>query len=264
MRFWRRIKHKGIVPNSAGPAPWYLRAPWLRITTNEGTWSWETYDDSVLAGLSRLVSPIGDTVLFVDTYCYVQPLSDGRLVIWYEIGKQQQNHINTPSIEFVLLHLNELKPLNDIGSTAKEVKKKKQMVSYLGGSPVEYSLSTILPEEVHLISPPAEFTSIPELLVLADYGPASDCSNHSNNMCRAIFACDFKSGRVEILPQAWFNEGDYDFGYQWITRVQREPVTGHIVGEGIRLGSFRLDASGTQLKKWISKDLFYHPGRDWL
>jgi hypothetical protein len=64
-----------------------------------------------------------------------------------------------------------------------------------------------------------------------------------------------------VLPQKWFNGGKYDFGYQWITRVQRDPRTGQIVGEGIRLGNFLLDRSGTEIQEWLHEDIFYHPER---
>ena len=89
--------------------------------------------------------------------------------------------------------------------------------------------------------------------MLADYG--LEAGNHFDTMFRAIFAIDFAAGRVSVLPQRWYNEGPYDFTYQWITRVQREPATGRIVGEGIRLGYFRLDASGTQVEAWLDESL---------
>ena len=67
-----------------------------------------------------------------------------------------------------------------------------------------------------------------------------------------------------LLPQKWFNEGNYDFGYQWITRVERNKKTGRIVGEGIRLGNFELDSTSTQIGRWLEQDVFYHPEREKL
>lgn len=63
--------------------------------------------------------------------------------------------------------------------------------------------------------------------------------------------------RVEVIPQDWFNQGDFDFGYQWVTRVVREPKTGSIVGEGMRMGVFQLDESGRQVSRWLIEDRFY-------
>jgi hypothetical protein len=52
---------------------------------------------------------------------------------------------------------------------------------------------------------------------------------------------------VHVLPRYWLVEGPFDLGYQWITGVTRDPSTGRIVGEGIRLSVFELDESGTRL-----------------
>ncbi|MBI5301277.1 MAG: hypothetical protein HY868_04000 [Chloroflexi bacterium] len=64
---------------------------------------------------------------------------------------------------------------------------------------------------------------------------------------RAIFGFSFDKQIVEVYPQDWFNKGDYDFGYQWITRVARDE-DGKIIGDGIRLDRFRLDASGRNIE----------------
>jgi hypothetical protein len=75
-------------------------------------------------------------------------------------------------------------------------------------------------------------------------------------MSRAIFAFDWLHHRVEVLPQDWFNQGNYDFGYQWIIRVARR-TDGTIVGDGIRLGSFELDETNRRVKNWVTRDPFY-------
>ena len=65
--------------------------------------------------------------------------------------------------------------------------------------------------------------------------------------------------QVEVFPQDWFNDGSYDFGYQWITRVNRR-VDGSIAGDGIRLGTFELDATNRMIKRWLTSDPFYRIG----
>jgi len=239
-----------IEATTPGPSPWYLREEKIRINTPEGLWAWEFYDSPTFSGLSRLQSPQGETVLFVDFNCYVQPLPDGRLLVWYEIGRQ---------IAFTILDLVALVPFKDHLKIAAEMRNLKKRIWFQEGLPQTYNVPTVLREGTHPLSPPAEFADLPELLVLADFGPVDTASNHSDRMYRAIFAFDFKSRRVTVLPQKWFNEGKYDFGYQWIARVQREPKTGQIIGEGIRLGNFLLDPSGTQIQEWLHQDIFYHP-----
>jgi len=192
-----------------------------------------------------LQSPRGKTVLIVDYYCYVQPLPDGRLLVWFEIGKQDP--LRNPGVHFTLIDLRALEVLNDPAVIAGEMKEKKQQVRFNGGTPIHCEFATTLDPGAHSISAPFEFRDLAETLVLADYGIATQSSKHFDQMYRAIFVFDFKSGQVTVMPQRWFNEGKYDFGYQWITRVQRDPGTGRIVGEGIRLPPFRLDETGTKL-----------------
>jgi hypothetical protein len=162
-----------------------------------------------------------------------------------------------PRVTFVILQLHKLRPYGDANAVAEEMRVAKRRLSFDGGDPVAFEFRTDISAGSHWVSPPAAFQALPETLVLGDYGP--EAGNHFDKMFRAIFAFDFKAGRVTVLPQRWFNEGSYDFGYQWITRVQREQKTGQIVGEGIRLGNFRLDPSATQIQEWLHKDVFYHP-----
>jgi hypothetical protein len=56
---------------------------------------------------------------------------------------------------------------------------------------------------------------------------------------------------VTVLPQNWFTANKFDIGYQWITRVSRDPATGRIIGGGIRIGSFELTENGMGLERWL-------------
>jgi hypothetical protein len=98
----------------------------------------------------------------------------------------------------------------------------------------------------------------PHLDALAEPGR----ENHFDTMHLRLWQLDTDSGLLTIIPQDWFNEGAYDLGYQWVTRVARLPGSGDIVGEGIRLGLFRLDPSGRQLAEWLAEDVFYQPTAD--
>jgi hypothetical protein len=247
-----------IAFTAPGPSPWSLRPPSARLSTAEGEWTWGFYDEPGLAGLSRLISPYGESVLFLDFSFYVQLLPGDKLLIWHESGRQAQDRSATPGIAFTILTLSALIPFDAPQVKAKDIRTNKTKIGFQGGNPRFYVASTTLSEGTHPISTPPEFSGLPEVLVLADFGPADMASNHWDKMCRAIFAFDFKSQAVTVFPQNWFNDGKYDFGYQWISRVQREPATGQIVGQGVRLGEFRLDSSGTQIQEWLHKDPFYH------
>jgi hypothetical protein len=214
-------------------------------------------DGSQLSGCSRLLSPSGKTMLLLNLYCYVQPLANARLLIWYEVAKwDAPRH---PRIVFTLIDLRMLEVLDDPPATAENMKASKERVYFSGGDAVFCEFSTTLDAGLHPISAPAPFHELAETLVLADFGHAGQSSNHFDRMYRAIFAFDFRSGQVAVIPQHWFNEGSYDFGYQWIVRVQRDAANGRIFGEGIRLGAFRLNEAGTHVEEWLHRDDFYHP-----
>ena len=60
-----------------------------------------------------------------------------------------------------------------------------------------------------------------------------------------------RDGVLDMLPQDWFNAGDFDRGYQWPTRAARDDKTRRIVGDGIRIEPFVLDESGRRIAAWL-------------
>lgn len=65
-----------------------------------------------------------------------------------------------------------------------------------------------------------------------------------------------KRHEIAVHPQSWFNEGDYDFGYQWPMLVTREQKSKAVVGYGLRLGVFILDSTLSNVEQWLREDLF--------
>lgn len=65
---------------------------------------------------------------------------------------------------------------------------------------------------------------------------------------------------VDVVPKDWFNQGEWDFDYQWVTQVVRDPADGRIVGVGIRLGLSRLDETMRQIDRWHLAAPFFFPG----
>lgn len=70
----------------------------------------------------------------------------------------------------------------------------------------------------------------------------------------AIYVWDPMTGTIDVLPQRWFTSEAHDLGYEWIARAGRDQVTGRIVGDGVRVGKFELDASGedvVEFRGWL-------------
>jgi hypothetical protein len=243
-----------------GPSPWYLRAPSAAIDTPRGRWTWHFPERPGLAGVSCLLSPDSKPVLLLDFACYIVPLANDRVLVWYESGRASEPAVAPPRITLIMLQLDDLQPYAESDTAADEMRASRSHAAFRGGTSVVFEVPTDVGKGTHPMSPPPPFCELGEILVLADFGPVA--SNHLDTMSRAIFALDFQTCRVSVLPQRWFNNGKYDFSYQWITRVQREEATGYIVGEGVRLGNFRLDRSGTRIREWLHEDAFYHPARE--
>ena len=58
---------------------------------------------------------------------------------------------------------------------------------------------------------PISFKALPEILVLADNSWILKTDATTN---RSIYCLRPDKDEVEVLPQDWFNHGEYDFGYQ--------------------------------------------------
>src|SRR5262249_39422467 len=93
-----------------------------------------------------------------------------------------------------------------------------------GGEVGHFVISTNLAPGTHKVSFPAPFKDINELLILAQSTAAS--GKFGSNLC--LFIVGPASNTVEVVPQDWFNEGPFDYDYQFITRVARDPRTGKI------------------------------------
>jgi len=200
-----------------------------------------------LAGVTQIINESNQALLLLDFGCYARLINDGTCLLWWEGGSKEAR-----VIEFRIFAFPELNPINDPFSAAKEMRKKKDHTTFLPSTST-LSIPAWLTEGIHVLETPDAFLQFEETLVLADHQPGADGWKKA---CRAIFAFDWVGRKIQVIPQDWFNTGNYDFGYQWIARVART-TDGSIVGDGIRLGSFELDQSGKQVKRWLSQNEFH-------
>ena len=132
-------------------------------------------------------------------------------------------------------------PLRDVAGWFKHSRDR----IYSATAPLaEVEISSRLTAGTHAVEVPEEFRGLDELLLVGS------CPEAGSAAC-AIFVLHPAAGEVTVLPQTWFTAGKYDIGYQWITRVTRDPATGRIIGGGIRIGNFELAEDGMGLEKWI-------------
>ena len=103
----------------------------------------------------------------------------------------------------------------------------------LGSPPVaEFKLDTTIVDQDLSASFPEPVEHLEELLLV--------CRPVSWHL--ALLVAHPAASSYRLYPQDWFSpEAGFDLGYQWVTRVARDPSTGKVCGDGIRIGPFVLD-----------------------
>ena len=188
-------------------------------------------------------------------YCYILPIGTDLLCLWYhastetmepttgvlkQLGFNRESKTRLHGLRLITVDTRSLKPLPSIPNL--EVRRKS------GGSPVEFvsdkfaETNVSYPKGLGRLTHqfPDAMKSIRELLVLGSmmaHGPRN----------QAIWVMKPSEDVIEVLPMDWWNDGDYDYGYEWVTKLARDPKTGSIVGEGVRILPFLVDKSGNFL-----------------
>jgi hypothetical protein len=205
------------------------------------------------------VTARGDVVALANSQCYVSLLGGGRLLVWYA-EEEGEGVLLRRSMRFRVFDVERLLPLSDVEGSLARLGQNSRFYA-TSGELASIALSTALGDGTHHLKLPKELSCSGELLVLVHSTADGRRENHYDTMHLRLWILDAERGRLEIVPQDWFNEGAYDFGYQWVTRMARLPESGDIVGEGIRLGVFRLNPSKRRIAAWLVEDTFYHPER---
>jgi hypothetical protein len=199
------------------------------------------------AGVTQVINESEQTILLLDFGCYARLMDDATCLLWWEGGSKESR-----LIEFHIVAFNEMRAIPDPFSAAKEMRERKEFTTPIT-STAFLSINPWMAQGEYPLKCSDQFSRFEETLVLADHQSGG---NGWDKAYRAIFVFDWVQRKITILPQDWFNDGKYDFGYQWIARVART-TTGSIVGDGIRLGSFELDESGKQVKHWLAQNEFH-------
>lgn len=237
-----------------GPSPWYLDG--LPIQSSHGLLGWRSAGHKgPFAGKCFLTKSDGAQVAIADSNCYVRAVADHRMLVWYLATADTVSRLRLE-----LFDTDRLVPMSDLGPLLSQLNPSRRLLT-LSEPVAAFEIPTALADGPHVLSIPAPFRDLGELLMLAASPSDGRREDHFNAMHQRLWIVDCGTGALEIAAQDWFNHGPYDFGYQWITRMARLPRSADIVGEGIRLGVFRLDPLHRQVAEWLVTDTFYHPER---
>ncbi len=224
-----------------GPVPWYATKP-PRHKTEFLAWraSWK-HGASSLAGANFLLDGKGAVFLVLPRMCYAQLIDSARLLCWQS---------SKDSIVLRLFNTDAFDaPLADSISAVQENVSSNTGMLWESGLVWEDRIPREFEKRRYVHEfPSSDLGSINEVLVLA------------NGESTQLYQLLPNKREVAVYPQEWFNEGPYDFGYQWPTLVARDEKSQAVVGWGVRLGVFMLDSTLCNLKAWLHRDAFaYYP-----
>jgi hypothetical protein len=225
-----------LISQAPGPSPWYY-GPQRVFPSDVGLLGWKQLPREG----SALVDTQGNYRLILSFYCYAMPISRSCILIWYEAGGPSRPLVG---IEIFLLEISDLTPFEKKIAGARMPRTQGPKAIFSGQPVASVMVPASLKVGLNRFVFPAPFKTLPEILVLG-----SNASITGTGMKQSIYCLRPNDGDVEVLPQDWFNLGNFDFGYQWITKVARDPHSGRICGTGIRLKSFILDESGRQVEQ---------------
>jgi hypothetical protein len=171
-------------------------------------------------------------------YNYVMKMDSSTLLIWNQRGGTELE--GTQPVDLVVIRPSLLSTFG--GGLAKETQQMDETGARLALSDppaASISLKTgVIGADVRFTFP-KELEAIEELLILCHSSAISVQGDTNANL--ALLVAQPKQSTIRLYPQDWFNSANLDFGYQWVTRVARNPETGRVHGEGFRIDPFELD-----------------------
>jgi hypothetical protein len=203
------------------------------------------------------VSPSGDPLLVLDFHCYVRPLTPPRFLLWHPEGSPAGGlRSEATAVRFRVIDADGLVPLPDVAAATRAMRADGESIAFAAGQIASSRVPTSLPDGRTGFAFASAMQELDELLVLVHSTAGGATSNYADDMRLRLWIVRPVDGTVDVVPQDWFNHGAYDFDYQWVTRVAREPGTGRIVGEGVRLSPFALDDSYRRVAEWLPTNPF--------
>lgn len=229
----RRIR--ALLQQTIGPAPWYWETfPGFRGTAGQHfVWQFHGTQGALAYMVSLTLSTEPDAPrLALNTYVRPFVVEGSRFGLWCPQGRY---------IRFAMFDAEQLKPF-EFEAVAGWFKQSTERI-YSATAPIaDFEFDGMLPLGTHAVEFPPEFQHIDEMQLVSSYPAKTKGDPHA-----AIYVVYPRAGLVEVLPQKWFTAEHFDVGYQWISRVTRDPETHRLVGEGVRIGGFELTQDGCEI-----------------
>jgi hypothetical protein len=200
-----------LLHDAPGPAPWYWRT-FPGFTRDGECWAWQAEQTGEVSEWPVLRRSGDGVRCFVPGfYCYAVDAGDGQLLTWRSNrhGALDVALHRVERLEAVELPDDPRRDRDTYKPSALEVLRIPPLDA---GAHDGFALRTrVALDELLLLASPAAPT---------DHDPAL-----------AIYVWEPTSGRITVVPQPWFTGATHDLGYEWVTKVARDPESGRIVGE---------------------------------
>lgn len=229
------MKADPLLDAAPGPSPWYLGGRLGPVLPSGYSWA-PAPKDQTTAGVT-LLKNLTDVVMLVDLYNYVAALDSDALLIWH------QQHSQNPSAPVVLraYRYSDLSALNTPVEELCALMRARRLPVLTDCPPMfECAWPTIMVDEPIEVQIPEQLKHRDEVLILC-YSSAIQPGPEAGHGNLPLMVVTPAHGHIKLYPQDWFNNGQVDLGYQWVTRVARDPRTQGVRGDGIRISPFLLD-----------------------
>lgn len=226
----------GVLDNAPGPSPWYLRGSSPRIPG----FRWSPAGESSQTAGATILSNRHGPVLILDFHNYVSCVDSETILVWHQ---RFVDSGPTPPVVMRIFRLADLRPVEgDLEALCESMRRAEAPFAASGRPLCECSIPTTVANERRELVFPKQLCHIEELLILCHSSGVEDSSTWERSNL-ALLVARPGDGTYQLFPQDWFNSAGLDYGYQWVTRVARDPRTGRIHGEGVRISPFVLDES---------------------
>ena len=236
-----RTRQLATLEKAAGPSPWYWKS-FPAITGNSRqrfTWTYHG-DTGSLAYLTTLAleSEPERPRLALNTYSVPFEIGPNHLGVWCP----------EPGSVRVLCFDPDQLAVFQFEEIVGWFKQSNERIFSATPPIAEFEVSRRAAAGTHNIEVPVEFRMLDELIAVTSY-PALT----KDDPASAVFVMYPQAGLVEVIPQKWFAASKVEAGYQWISRIARDPGTHRLIGECVRLGKFVLTPDSTDVEEWIEK-----------
>ncbi len=221
------VELERLLAASVGPAPWYWET-FPRLSARGVDYYWRLGEDGRV-----FLEREGGAAALLGLGFYARPLAadDGYVLVWRPERR---------ALRIAVFELDRLEALAD----APSLNRRPRGVAVDSRTPPveDIAIREGLAEGTHRHhSYRSRFSNrLDEVLLIGNGRPGAPAE-------ASIYVWRPLAGEVEVLPQEWFTEDAFDLGYEWITRVVRDPRTGRLAGDGIRISPFVLAEDGKTL-----------------